>query len=329
MQYKQLEKTDLRVSALCLGTVNYGTSVKEDAAFRQLDQFQAAGGNFLDTAHVYGDWEPGIRGKSEWVIGKWMKARGCRKDVVIATKGGHPRLDTMSIPRITPAEIESDLSESLDNLQTDAIDLYFLHRDDPSVPVDEIIDLLDSFVAAGSIRYYGCSNWTLERIRSAMNYAAGKKSTGFVCNQLLWSLADVCAGNMTDKTMVLMDAPTYAYHCETQLGVMAYMSIAKGYFSRRSAGEELPESVLSIYQSRENDGIYHRILDLSRQTGFSIAEISLKYLMDHEFTSIPIASFDDPKQLQEGMRSCDIDLEAAIIRELHSKKRFICEHTME
>ena len=118
---------DIRVSPIGLGTVNFGTGISEQDCFEQLDRY-ADVGNLIDTAHVYGDWVPGERGQSERVIGKWMASRQCRELVVISTKGAHPRLSSMDSSRVKPEDIRLDLEESLRCLQTDVIDLYFLHQ---------------------------------------------------------------------------------------------------------------------------------------------------------------------------------------------------------
>ena len=98
MEYKKFSNTDLKVSAICLGTVNYGTAMQEADAKRQMSKFLDMGGNFIDTAHVYGDWEPPVTARSERVIGNWLKETGARSSIVLATKGAHPRMDTMHIP---------------------------------------------------------------------------------------------------------------------------------------------------------------------------------------------------------------------------------------
>lgn len=112
MNYRTFQSTDLKVSAICLGTVKYGTDMAQRDAWEQLDSFLELGGNFLDTAHVYGDWTPGERAKSEHVIGRWLKSRGKRSQVVISTKGAHPYMEVMDTPRVTPECIRKDLEES-------------------------------------------------------------------------------------------------------------------------------------------------------------------------------------------------------------------------
>ena len=121
MKYKMLQSTDLKVSGICLGTVKYGTDMAERDAWEQMDSFLDLGGNFLDTAHVYGDWTPGERAKSEHVIGRFLKNRGNRSRVIISTKGAHPYMETMGESRVKPECIRRDLEESLQALGTDEI----------------------------------------------------------------------------------------------------------------------------------------------------------------------------------------------------------------
>src|SRR5579862_172666 len=160
MTQVQIPATDLSVSSLCLGTGSYGTAISREDAFAMLDRFVELGGSFLDTANIYGNWVKDVeRSISEKVIGAWMEERGCRSKVVVGTKGAHFDLATPAISRVSPAEIMKDLDESLASLRTDCIDLYWLHRDDPTRPVVEIIDVLDSAQSAGKIHWYGASNW--------------------------------------------------------------------------------------------------------------------------------------------------------------------------
>ena len=156
---------DLHPSPICLGTADLGSAVNRSDSFALLDAYLDLGGNFLDTAKVYADWLPGERSTSEKLLGEWMRLRRNRQRIVLATKGAHPDLATMHLPRLSRAEIEADLHASLRHLQTDIIDLYWLHRDDPARPVEDILATLQDAVRAGKIRYFGCSNWRVERIR--------------------------------------------------------------------------------------------------------------------------------------------------------------------
>ena len=301
-----LEKTDLQVSPICLGTVNFGTSLKEEDALKQLDRY-AEVGNLIDTAHVYGDWEPPIRGRSERVIGKWLRASGLRDRMVISTKGAHPRLETMHIGRVTPEDIALDLSESLDCLQTDRVELYFLHRDDPQVPVGEILDALEEHKRAGRIRHYACSNWTLPRIIEAATYAEKAGYDGFVCNQLMWSLARINPDGVSDKTMVLMDQATYDYHSRTRLNAMAYTSIAHGFFSRLEQNKPLRPFMLTRYQGERNDRIFEGLLRLSKAYGYSVMELCFFYFQAHPFAAVALASCSAMEQMDDMIRALRAD----------------------
>src|SRR2546426_539997 len=127
-----LPSTDFSVSAVCLGGMTFGHPLDEKATFTLLDRFVDHGGNFIDTARIYSDWVPGEKRRSERVLGDWLTARGNRSHVVISTKGAHPFIESLTVPRTSAAEIRDDLEGSLKRLRTDVIDLYWLHRDDPS-----------------------------------------------------------------------------------------------------------------------------------------------------------------------------------------------------
>ena len=158
MNHLTIPGTDLLVSPVCLGSGPFGTAVKPTDAFAMLDAFVERGGNFLDTARIYADWIPGGQNASEKTLGAWLQANGLRNRIVLATKGAHPDLKTMHISRLSPEDIAADVAASLHYLQTDRIDLYWLHRDDTALPVGEIVDALNQQAQAGRIRYYGCSN---------------------------------------------------------------------------------------------------------------------------------------------------------------------------
>ncbi len=317
----RITNTELTVSPLCLGTGNYGTAIEDGAARRQMDRFLDGGGNFIDTAHIYGDW--GDRGPaiSERIIGQWLSDRGNRSQVVISTKGAHPKLDSMQISRLDGSSIRSDLQGSLKSLQTDYIDLYFLHRDDPSIPVEEILGVLEEARVRGDIRYYGCSNWSLERMIQAQTYAAEAGLGGFACNQLMWSLADINLEGIWDKTMEVMDKETYGYHKESNLGAMAYTSIAKGYFSRRAGGQAIDPSMNGIYGNPSNDAIFEYLMR-NMPEDYTIFELCLLYFRVQPFSAIPIASFSNDRQMEEALGSLKKECPAELLETVSRMKQF-------
>lgn len=321
-----LNNTELSVSPLCLGTVNYGTSIDSKAAKYQLSSFFELGGNFIDTAHVYGDWVPGIRGRSERIIGEWLKESGLRQDVIISTKGAHPDISDMSISRVNPEKIKKDINESLEYLNTGYIDLYFLHRDNPDMPVGEVLGVLEEARGQGKIRYYGCSNWALQRVIEAGIYARQNKFPGFVCNQLLWSLADINRSGVKDKTLNFMDEETYDYHKKTGLNAMAYTAAAKGYFTKLFYRKSISDKISSRYDNQSNKLIFSELVKTAKKLNVSLIEIELAYLMHQDFVCVPIVSFSNEEQLKQGMKSFDVELDAETVNNLRSLKKYVLEN---
>ena len=176
------------VSILALGTADYGGTFPEAKAREFMDAYVEIGGNFIDTAHVYGDFATPKNGESEKVIGRWMEQRRNRDAIFLSTKGAHPKLSAMNVGRLSRSEIRGDMAESLDALRTDHVDVYWLHRDDVSRPVGDVMETMQSLLDDGSTRLIGASNWSAARIREANAYAAGHGLTPFCANQPQFSL---------------------------------------------------------------------------------------------------------------------------------------------
>lgn len=317
MHYRRLLHTDLSPSVLCLGTASFGTTVDRQTAFHLLDTFFAQGGTFLDTAHVYGGWVPGGLGLSETVIGQWMKERRVREQVVIGTKGAHPALATMDIPRVTRQDILADLDASLQCLQTEWIDIYWLHRDDPQQPVALLLDVLTEQVARGKIRSFGCSNWSLERIREAMKYADEHQIKGFVGNQLMWSLAVPNQETIDEQHMVVMDAQMQSFHREKKLAIVAYSSQAQGFFTKMSTNPaSLSEGVRRRYRNAENTERLSRLQKIAQARSLPLAAASLAYLTNQPLQTFPIFSCTSIEQLLENMQASDVVFDAPLLRYL-------------
>lgn len=302
MQKIRLGATGLDVSPLSLGTMHYGLDYMGYAlAAKQMEAYISAGGNLIDTAQVYNNWVPGECSRSEKVIGQFLHASGMRDQVYLCTKGGHPVLDGTMTPRLHPSQLAEDLHKSLENLQTDYIDLYLLHRDDPSMPVDEILGMLEAYKSKGLIRHYGCSNWTLPRVIAAKEAARRSGASGFAVNQIWWSLATINTEKIEDQTLVPMGEDFLAFHKETAMAVMAYSSQAKGYFSKRYAGATMPKGTKRLYDNSANDLLMEKITHLCHQFDTCPTAIALAWLVNQPFPTIPVVTCNNDAQLNEAM----------------------------
>ncbi len=312
MNYKTIPKTDLRASSICLGGGAVGISLDERESFRILDLFVDLGGNFIDTANIYGKWLPHGRNSSEEMIGRWLRKRNNRERIILGTKGAHPNLNAMDIPRLSRTEIREDLEESLATLQTDTIDMYWLHRDDESRPVGDILETMNELVKEGKIRYFGCSNWKPNRISESLKYAEKNGMKSFVANQMMWSLAEPDMAAVGDKTLVAMDKEGLDFHKKNNMAAVPYTSQANGYFSKLARGGPslLSDRVKRIYHHNRNIQRMERIQKLAREMSCTVTEIALAYLISHDFPTFPIVGCRSVEQLVESMKAGDLVLDA-------------------
>ncbi|UQZ81575.1 General stress protein 69 [Paenibacillus konkukensis] len=265
-----------------------------------LDNYFAIGGNTIDTAHIY------CGGQSEETIGKWLKERGNRDDVVILTKGAHHNADG---PRVTPEDIDSDLAKSLERLGTDYIDLYALHRDDENIPVSVIIDALNRHIGAGRIHAIGASNWTHQRLQEANDYAAASGLAGFTFSSPNLSLAKPNEPHW--KGCVSADAETCAWHERTQLPLLSWSSQARGFFTGRFAPDKLEDKeIVRVYYSDANWERLRRAQELAARKGVSMIQIALAYVINQPFPTGALIGARDLSELQSCVDGAQIKLTA-------------------
>ena len=328
MRYIRLPQTELTVSQIQLGSAEFGVTAKypgmkavsTEDAHRMMDEFIDMGGNFIDTAHVYSDWilnDDGSRefGRSEKCIGKWLASRKNRDKVMIATKGGidfthHTGLFGPPIS-LSKAELDNDIQESLQNLQTDYIDLYWLHRDEPDRPAGEIIETLNENVKKGHIRYIGCSNWTPARIAEANAYAAQHGLMPFIGNQFEWSLARMFCPEAPLDTLPYMDEEMHQFHLSTGMTAFAYSSQAHGFYTKfAQVGEEgMNDDMKQHYLNDRNRAAFRRIQKLCAETGFTPTQVALAFInSQYRFTGIPIIFSRKHEQFLDSMSAADTHL---------------------
>ena len=277
-----------RVSVIGLGSGEFGGRCGETAAREFMDAYTALGGDFIDTARVYGDFKTPRNGESEKVIGRWMADRHCRDRIFLSTKGAHPPFDHMDRRRVNPEAIRSDMAESLQDLQTDHVDVYWLHRDDESRPVGEIMETLQGLLEDGFTRMTGVSNWRPARILEANRYASAHGLTPLKANQPQFSLAYRI--HCSDPTLVTMDAETWRMHRDTGMVCFCFSSQAGGFFTKLDElGQDgLPETLKSDYLCGENLRIYEKLRALRNETGLSVGALALAYLTCQPFTTFAL-----------------------------------------
>ena len=283
---------------LALGTAPFGTGIPRDTSFSILDAFTDLGGNLIDTAAVYG------MGVSEQTLGEWMRLRGSRHRVVISTKGGHPSLPDWS-RRITEGDIRADMEASLRYLGTDHVDIYFLHRDDESKPVEAIMPILDTLVREGKTRLIGASNWTVARINEANAFAKANGMAGFSVSQIFHNAAFINKEGVYDQTLVAMAPAEHEGYAANGIPVMAYTAQAQGLFShiRDKGYEGLSDGMVRTYLNPATRKRAEKILAVSSETGLSPTAISLAYLLgDRKVKTFPILGISRAERLYESMQ---------------------------
>ena len=289
--------------SLSLGTAPFGTGISRDTAFSILDSYAEVGGNFLDTAAVYG------MGASERTLGDWMKERGNRSKMTVSTKGGHPSLPDWH-KRITESDIRADIESSLQYLQTDHTDIYFLHRDDTEQPVEAIMPILDKLVKEGKTRYIGASNWTVERINEANAFAKANGMAEFSVSQIFWCGAKINKEGVYDQTLVAMDDTEHKGYAENHIPVMAYTSQARGLFSHigEKGYDSLSDGLKRTYLNPETEKRAERILEVSSSTGISPTALSLAYLLyDKDVKAYPIIGTSRPQRISEVVKVLSLE----------------------
>jgi aryl-alcohol dehydrogenase-like predicted oxidoreductase len=305
MEQVKIPGTDLTSSSLALGGVPLGSSLDEKKSFDLMDAFVASGGNMIDTAEVYANWLQGEKSISESTIGKWMKSRANRNSLIVTTKGAHPRMSTMQISRLSREDISEDVEGSLRRLQVDTIDLYWLHRDDRNRDAGEIMETLNDLVKEGKIRYFGCSNWSTDRIQEAQHYAGSHGLQAFSANQPMWSLASVDPSKNEDPTLVVMDENMFKLHCDTGLTSIPYSSQAQGLFTKLYEGRLSlnNDSVAAIYRLDSNREKFNRIRMLAEKKSITVSQVALGYMLSQPFPTIPIIGCRTYDQLEDCLKA--------------------------
>jgi aryl-alcohol dehydrogenase-like predicted oxidoreductase len=297
-------KTNLRVSNLCLGTMQFGWTADENAAFEVMDAFVEAGGNFIDTADIYSRWakdNPG--GVSEEIIGRWMKARGNRDDVVIATKVRGQMWEGADGEGLSRKHITRAVEDSLRRLQVDTIDLYQAHWPDEKTPIEETLTVWGELVKAGKVRYIGLSNYTTSQMEEAKRVAGEKSLPEFVSLQPHYNLVwrEEYEGNKMR-------------FCDTNgIAVIPYSPLEGGFLSGKyKRGETAPKSQRSYnakkFMTNEGFAVTETLAAVAAEKQVSVSAVALAWLLQRPAITAPIIGANSPAQLADLLPASDLKL---------------------
>ncbi len=279
MKYGRIEGLNKDVSRLIMGVDNQTSIAQASVMF---DDFFRQGGNTFDTAWIYGG------GKCEQVLGQWVKNRGLREQVVILGKGAHS-------PFCTPEHLTAQLMQSLERLQTDHLDIYMMHRDNPEVPVGEFMDVLNEHVKAGRIRIFGGSNWSIERFNKAQSYAKRKGLQGFSAVSNNFSLARMVKP-VWGGCIALSDESGRKWLKKTQMPLLPWSSQARGFFTERATLNTKDHSLKNSWYADDNWQRRERAVQLAGELGVQPIQVALAYVLCQPFPTFPLIG---PRTLEE------------------------------
>ncbi|MEU5323940.1 aldo/keto reductase [Streptomyces sp. NPDC021056] len=297
---RKLGTSDLEVFPLSLGGNVFGWTADETQSFAVLDAYAAAGGNFLDTADSYSAWIDGnVGGESETIIGKWVKARGNRDDVVIATKvSQHP-----DFQGLTAANIKAAADASLRRLGTDHIDLYYTHFDKVEVPVEEIIGALDELVKAGKVRHIAASNISAERLEASLAFSEREGLARYVALQPHYNLVsrETYEGELQDLAE------------RTGLAAVPYYALASGFLTGKYREGEVVEGARAAgagkhLETERGRKVLAALDDIAEAHRVPVATVALAWLASRPTVAAPIASARTVEQLPALVKVAEVRL---------------------
>ena len=288
MAYGQVDGVEKPISRIVMGTMVYHPRSLPFAC-AMLDHFVTVGGNCLDTAYAYG---------TESTIGQWMKLRGIRGDLVLIGKGAHT-------PECYPEALSRQLTQTLERLQTDYLDIYLMHRDNPAIPAGEFVECLNEHLHAWRIRAFGGSNWTIPRIQEANDYAHAHKLVGYAASSPNLALA-VWNEPMWSGCVAASDSASRAWYAQTQTPLFAWSSQASGLFTGRFKPEDRNNPALAevvrTWFNEDNFKRLERARELARKRGVTSTQVALAYVLCQPF---PTYALIGPRTIEETRTSIE------------------------
>jgi len=305
MKKIKIGQTNVEVAPFNLGGNVFGWTLDEKKSFEILDAFVEAGFNFIDTADMYSYWvDGGDGGQSETIIGKWMKERGNREQMIIATKvGGQTGTNPIDASR---NHIIKGIDKSLKRLQTDYIDLYYLHYDDDKTPVEETLRTFDELVKAGKVRHIAASNISPERLKESLEFSDKNNVVKYQALQPLYNLVE-------RKGYEADFAPIVAKH---NLTVFPYFALAAGFLTGKYRSEadfnKSPRGQgAAKYLNDQGLNILKALDQIAEKHNTVPASVALAWLAAQPHIGGPIASATSVEQLKQILSSTSLQLESS------------------
>ena len=305
MLERTIGRTDLSVSPLCFGGNVFGWTADEKTSFAVLDAYVEGGGNFIDTADVYSTWLPGhVGGESESILGKWMNERNNRSKVIIATKVGSKMGTAPDAQGLSRRYILEEVDASLKRLQTDYIDLYQAHRDDSDTPLEETMAAFDQLVRQGKVRYLGSSNYSVERMREALEVSKQHNYVRYECIQPPYSLANRAPYESGLQSLCI----------EEHIGVITYSSLASGFLSGKYRhGKDLPSSprakgIKDRYMNKKGFAILDTLDRVAEAHHATVSQVAVAWVMARPGITSAIASATTIEQTRELLGAVQLSL---------------------
>ena len=310
MQQISLGKSDVRVSALAMGTDLIGSKISRQDSFELLDCFAENGGSFLDTANFYASWFPGCQGgESETTIGAWMRARNNRNNIVVSTKLA---FDYPGSPGgLTAREIEEECEKSLRRLQTDRLDIYQAHRDDRDTPLEETMQAFDRLIKAGKVRVIGASNLRLWRIAeaNAVSRAKGWNSYSLI-EQKYTFLRPRHGADFGPQVFITPEMMEYAR--AHQVTLVGYSILLQGAYTRED--RELPAQ----FAGTDSDARLAELRAVSREVQHTPNQVIIAWMRQSSPATLPIPAQSRVDQLRESMAALNLVLTESQVDRLTS-----------
>lgn len=307
MRQVPLGKTGMQVSALALGCLNFGSRTDKETSYRLLDEYLESGGNFLDTSNNYAFWNDGcFGGESELLLGQWLKERGNRDRVFVATKAGakpaFPGAGFENIEGLGRKAIEHAIDESLKRLGIDYIDLYYAHIDDMDTPLEETLEAFNGLVLAGKVRAIGCSNYRVSRVKEAHSISLARHWPSYCCIQQRYTYLRPNPG--ADFGIQISANEELLGYCKSRddFSLLAYSPLLNGAYTRQDV--PLPKQ----YEGPAAQARTRVLQEVAAETEGTLNQVVLAWLLQNPPTTIPVIAASRSEQLRENIGSMDIRL---------------------